>query len=148
MKRFNFPLERVRRWRLEQLNLEQLKLQRVLGERRALADAKRQTSSELANTQQAVLTQPALLGLELTNLDTFRIHVRGQIQNLENLERQAEAKLVEQRARVVEARALFELLDRLRDKTLAQWQAAADREQETLAGELFLAKSTRNVSRS
>jgi hypothetical protein len=46
---------------------------------------------------------------------------------------------------VLEARRQFELLDDLREKALAKWKAASDKEQETLAGELFLARSTRNA---
>jgi flagellar export protein FliJ len=148
MKRFHFPLERVRRWRLEQLNLEQIKLQQVLAERRSLADAKRLVQDELAKSEQGVLTQPTLAGMELQQLDSFRIHVQGRIRNLETREREWETRVAEQRGRLLEARRRFELLDGLRDTTLAKWHKAADLEQETLAGELFLAKSTRNVSRS
>jgi|SRR5580704_16842097 hypothetical protein len=148
MRRFDFPLERVRRWRLEQLNLEHLKLQKMLAERQALADAKQQVRNDLARTEQGILSQPSIGGLELENLDSYRLHIRARVRDFENREREFEAKVAEQRARVVESRRLFELLDQLRAKALATWHKAADREQEALAGELFLAKSTRNVSRS
>jgi flagellar export protein FliJ len=145
MKRFNFPLERVRRWRLEQLNIEELKLQQVRAERQALVDAKQQARDDLAQSRQEVLAQSSMLGLELENLDSFGIHVHERIRGIENLEQQSEAKVVEQRGRVLEARRQFELLDGLREKALAKWKAAGDKEQETLAGELFLARSTRNT---
>jgi hypothetical protein len=44
----------------------------------------------------------------------------------------------------MEARRQAELLERLREKALGQWRAAANKEQEDLASELFLAKQTRN----
>ena len=148
MKRFAFPLERVRRWRLEQLNLEHLKLQKLLTERHALSDAKQQVRKDLASTEQGILSQHSIGGMELENLDSYRLHIRARVRDFENREREFEAKVAAQRARVVDSRRLFELLDQLRGKAVATWHKAADREQETLAGELFLANSTRNVSRS
>jgi len=144
MKRFQFQLERVRRWRLEQLDLEELKLQQVRAERQTLADAKQRVREGLAKSAQEVLAQPSMPGLELENLDSYRIHVRRRVRSFENLEQQVEVKVVEQRGRVLEARRQCELLDGLRQKAFAKWKAAVDREQEALAGELFLSRSTRN----
>jgi hypothetical protein len=145
MKRFQFPLERVRRWRLEQLNVEELKLQFVRAERQALADAKQQVRDELARSRRSVLGQRSMLGLELEYLDSFGLHVHERVRAFASREQQAEAKVVEQRGRVLEARRQFELLDGLRVKALAKWRAEGDKEQETLAGELFLSRSTRNA---
>jgi hypothetical protein len=145
MKRFLFPLERVRRWRLEQLNVEELKLQKVRADRELLAEAKRQVRDGLAKSRNDVLGQPSVLGLELENLDSYGIHVREMVRGFEKLEQEAETKVVEQRNRVLEARRQFELLDGLRGKALTKWHAEADREQETLAAELYLSRSTRNA---
>jgi hypothetical protein len=145
MKRFLFPLQRVRRWRLEQLNVEELKLQKVRADRELLTEAKRQVRDGLATSRRDVLAQRAVVGLELENLDSYGIHVGEMVRGFEKLEQEAEAKVVEQRNRVLEARRQFELLDGLRVKALAKWRAAGDREQETLAAELFLSKSTRNA---
>lgn len=147
MKRFDFPLERVRRWRLEQLNLEELKMQQVLAERRALSRAKQQIRAELDRVRREVLARPMMESHELKSLDSFRQHVHARMHYFESRERQSEARIVAQRQRVIEARCQFELLDRLRQKALAEWRAAADKEQETLAAEMFLAKSIRNAQR-
>ena len=144
MKRFLFPLERVRRWRLEQLNVEELKLQKVRAERELLAEAKLQVRDGFAKSRCDVLAQPSILGLELENLDSYGIHVREMVRGFEKLEQEAEAKVAEQRNRVLEGRRQFELLDGLRKKALVKWRSEGDREQETLAGELFLSRSTRN----
>jgi hypothetical protein len=145
MKRFHFPLERVRRWRLEQLNVEELKLQKVRADRQLLAEAKQQVRDGMAKSRRDVLAQPAVLGMELENLDSYGIHVRELVRGFEKLEQEAEAKVVEQRNRVLEARRQFELLDGLRTKALVKWRAEGDREQEALAGELYLSRSTRNA---
>ncbi len=144
MKRFDFRLDRVRRWRSEQASLEELKLQQLRTERQVLADAKVQVQNDLAKTEQELLAQPSMEAQELESLDSYRIYVRSRVRDIENREQQAEAKVIEQRQRVIEARRQFELLDRLRKKELAEWHAAADKEQETLAAEMFLAKTIRD----
>jgi len=145
MKRFDFSLDRVRRWRSEQLNLEELKLQQILAERQALSRAKQQIRDELDHVGHELLARPTLESLELEALDSFRYHVRDRIRDFESRERQADQKIAAQRQKVIEARRQFELLDRLRAKALTEWKAAADKEQETLAAEMFLAKSIREA---
>ncbi|HEV3145726.1 MAG TPA: hypothetical protein VGZ47_17695 [Gemmataceae bacterium] len=86
--------------------------------------------------------------LELESLDSFRLYVRGRVRDLESQERQCEAKIVEQRNHVLEARRQFELLERLREKALTEWRAAGNKEQEEMAAELFLAKSIRERNRA
>src|SRR5258708_18737802 len=123
MKRFGFPLERVRRWRLEQLNVEDLKLQQVRSERQSLSDAKQQVRDEFGAAEKEVLSRTSMQGQELEILESFRRHVRYRVQDLENRERQWDAKVAEQRTRVLEARRQFELLDRLRERALVKWCA-------------------------
>lgn len=144
MRRFHFPLERVRRWRAEQLTLEDLKLQQVRAERQTMASARKHIQNELLRSQQEVLSEPCIDALQLESLDTFRRYIQRKVRDIENRERQAEAKVVDQRQRVLEARRQFELLNRLHQKALAEWHAAAGKEQETLAAEMFLAKSIRD----
>jgi hypothetical protein len=145
MKRFTFPLERVERWRLEQLNLEELKLRQILAERQTLARAKEQIRHELERVGHEVLFRATLEPEDLENLDSFRQHIHARIRGIENRERETEAQIIAQRERVIEARRQFELLNRLRQKALAEWRVAADKEQETLAAEMFLAKTIRNA---
>jgi flagellar export protein FliJ len=56
------------------------------------------------------------------------------------------ARIGEQRQRLVEARQRREILEKFRAKALDQWRREADREQESLAGELFLAKWKKKIS--
>ena len=140
MKRFNFPLDRVRRWRLEQLNVEELKLQQLRAEMEVLAASRRLIQDELTQTQRQVLGQAYMQASELETLDSYRVHIRGRVRELENCERERGVKLIEQRTKVIEARRQFELLEQLRKKSLGAWKTAADKEQEDLAAELFLAR--------
>jgi len=145
MKRFDFPLERVRRWRAEQANLQELKLRQFIAAKEGFEAAKREAGAEGRRVQEEVLARPRLEGRELQTLDAYLAHVQSHIADLDGRARQCEAQIVKQRQRVMEARRQFELLDRLRAAALAEWQAASNKEQEDLAAELFLAKSRRNL---
>jgi hypothetical protein len=145
MKRFDFPLERVRRWRSEQANLEELKLQQFRAELETLATGKREIQEELQQTERMILGQPSIDPMELESLDSYRFHIRARVRDFEQRETQCEAKVVEQRQKVIEARRRFELLDRLRTNKLGVWRTAAAKEQEDLAAELFLARGRRNA---
>jgi len=143
MKRFDFPLERVRRWRREQAELEELKLQQLRAQLAGLAAARRQIETDASESHQQVWSQARIDSWMLESLDSYRKHSASQIRNLENQRRQVEANVQQQLGRVMEARRKFELLDRLRDDALHEWQGAANKEQEDLAAELFLAKTRR-----
>ncbi|HXA65168.1 MAG TPA: hypothetical protein VNV82_08455 [Bryobacteraceae bacterium] len=147
MKRFHFPLETVRRWRLERAGIEQLKLRQILAEKERLSAAKGQIQGQLSQTVQQVLGQPSIPAFELESLDSFSVHVRGRVRKLDSQERECEARIVDQRNKVLKARRQFELIERLRQKALTEWRAAGNKEQEDLAAELFLAKSIRERKR-
>lgn len=144
MKRFQFPLERVRRWRAEQAALEELRLEQLGVHLAKIREEKRTIANQRLSSEQEVLRQPSLEATELQSLDAYRLYTRNRIRETENRERQAEALVQQQRGRVIEARRQAELLDRLKRKALDQWQTASDREQETLAAELHLAKRARS----
>ena len=140
MKRFNFPLDRVRRWRLEQLNVEELKLQQLRAELEGLAASKRLIQDELTQTQWHVLGQAYMQSSELETLDSYRVHIRGRVRELENCERERGVKLIEQRTKVIEARRQFELLEQLQKKSFGEWKMAVNKEQEDFAAEQFLGR--------
>ena len=143
MKRFQFPLERVRRWRAGQAALEELKLEQLREQQTRLEEEKRSIQRERANSERDVLGLPVMEATELQNLDAFRVHARDKIREFENRERQAAAQIEQQVERVMEARRNAELLERLKQEAGAAWQRASDREQESLATELYLAQWTR-----
>jgi len=136
-------LERVLRWRDGQAGLEELKLEQLREGLAALGAQKRGIESERARSLEQVLHQPAVEATELHSLDAYRVHSRDQIRAIENREREAEAQVEQQRQRVIQARRDAELLERLKQKARDAWQATSDREQESLAGELYLARRTR-----
>ncbi len=143
MKRFSFPLERVRLWRAGQAALEELKLEHLREALSKLEQEKRGIQTERASSDRQVLGQPSIEASEIESLGVYRLHTRNRIREIENRERLAGVQVEAQRQRVFEARRAAELLDRLQRKAKEEWRTASDREQETLATELFLAKRLR-----
>lgn len=143
MKRFQFSLDRIRSWRAGQAALEELKLEQLREGLEALKMERRNIDVERSRSELEVLRQPSIEAAELQSLDAYRLHARTKIRDLENRERQMEAQVEQQRQRVLVARRDAELMERLKRKALDEWQSASNREQETLAAELFLAKRAR-----
>ncbi|MGA2881782.1 MAG: hypothetical protein ABSG13_22755 [Bryobacteraceae bacterium] len=144
MKRFHFPLERVRRWRDGQASLEEMKLEQLRGNASALREQRQNIVLERARSEQEVLGQLRMEGTELQSLDSYRLYIRSKIRDIENRERQVGVQVEQQRQTVIQARRQAELLERLKRKALDEWQAANDREQESFAAELHLARWTRH----
>ena len=143
MKRFHFPLERVRRWRGEQADLEEMKLERLFAELSAIQRQREELLSERIQAETLLNCGQPISAEELARLDAFRQYVQARCISLDQIERDQAAKIAQQRQRVVEARRQFELLERLRKKNLMQWQGASNQEEETLAAELYLARRRR-----
>lgn len=143
MKCFDFPLERVRRWRAEQAELEELKLEQLAAELNRIRQEKRSVENDRLRSEQEILAQKAIRAEDLRYLEDYRAFTRNKIRDTEARERKVEATILEQRRRVTEARRRAELIERLKRKALDEWETANDREQEALAAELYLAKLTR-----
>lgn len=140
MKRFHFPLDRVRRWRQEQAGLEELKLQRWYAQLSALSEERARAESERAVNERNVLGQRSVEARELQALEAYRLRVRAAIGGIERRRAEVTAEIEKQRLRLMEARRRAELLERLKSRMFDDWQAAADHEEETVAGELYLAQ--------
>lgn len=147
MKRFFFPLDRVRRWRSEQAAIEEMKLGEIRGRLAAFGAEKLQVAHDRARSEQELLGQDFIGSDQLQSLAQFQQHTRMKIHAVEILERLAETEIEQQLQKVIRARQQAELLERLKQKALAEWNSANDREQESVATELFLAKRARPPSR-
>ncbi len=151
MKRFDFPLERVRRWRQTEMDLEQAALEALFAERHRLEQAARDLEDRVRAAREA-LWQSATPGAtvnprRLVELDEYRSYVRREQNRLRRLGQQLHVQIVQQQAKLMEARRRHRLLDRLRERALAEWEAGYQKELEETASELYLAKQARERRR-
>ena len=140
MKRFEFTLHRVRDLRRQQLEVEEAKLQALAAERAALDRAGESLRNETAQIRQSLMVTGSAEAQELAAADRY-------LRTLQTAAKRHAGKLVEwqgrvqkQRQAMVEARRRVRLLEKLEARQLGEWKAAADREEENLSSELYLAR--------
>ena len=140
MRRFHFRLESVLDWRRLHLELEETRLQRLFEELRRIDLAEDRLNTEKTAAERAVLYAPSVEAAELEALETHRAHVAREKERLGRERADCQRRIAAQRERLLKAERDVRLLEKLREKRVAEWQLAASREQEALAAELFLAR--------
>ena len=140
MKRFHFRLESVLRWRLLQLELEEEKLQERFAELRALEQRREKLEAGKVEAERTVLGARTVPAEELAALDAHRRWVASQREQLARAVLDCQKRIEEQRGRVRKAEQNVKLLEKLKERRLAQWSAAADKEYQALADDVYLAQ--------
>jgi hypothetical protein len=139
MTAFRFPLEKVLEWRRTQLELEEIQYRRQIA---ALAELDRQRAEidEAGKTaERQVREWNPLAGGELEALGAFRLHVKRKEQEMVAPRNECRKQLERQHALMLDARRRLRLLERLKERRLAEWRYARDKELEELASESYLA---------
>jgi hypothetical protein len=142
---FQFRLQKVLEWRRTQLGLEEAQYRRQVA---ALAELDRQRAeleSAGATAERQVREWNPLAGGELEALGGFRLHVKRKQQDMVAPRAESCKQLVRQQEIMLAARRRLRLLERLKDRRMAEWRAARDKELEELASESYLAKWQRRA---
>jgi flagellar export protein FliJ len=142
MKKFAFPLETARKLRERQTELEEARLQALFTEKQAMENRTVSIQAELEAEHERIEDRSYEAG-ELARLDGFRSWVTREKQRLRASMADCDERIEAQRAVLVEARRRFQLVDRLKEKSLLEWGRAGAKEQEDLAAELYLARRGR-----
>ena len=145
MKKFTFPLERIRDFRSRQAEAEEIKLQRLLAERAEGAAAIARLDMERDLAGGAPDGETAAQAQDLAARDSYRGYLAGKRKGLLARQGDCENRIDAQTRVLLEARRKVKLLDGLRKRRLGEWTAGFDRELEILAGELFLARRERET---
>jgi flagellar protein FliJ len=143
MKNFRFRLERVLDWRRTELELEQARVQQQLRELMELDSERANIEAAGIRAEIEVRAWRPLAGSDLTALAAFRQHVIGKEKQIEARREEARRRLESRKTAMIEARRRSELLERLKQRRLAEWRAASDRELEQLAAESYVARLSR-----
>jgi hypothetical protein len=143
---FRFRLDKVLAWRRTQLELAEVEFRREAG---ALAELDR-VSTELeaysVRTEAEVREWSSLSGCDLLALNGFRLQVGRRVKELAVQRIEQARKLAEREQVMLEARRRCRLLERLRERRLAEWQSASGKELEQVASESYLARFSRQSS--
>jgi len=139
MKAFEFRLQRVLEWRRVQLELEENRLQRQLAALAELDRARAGLEAAAIGAELQVRAWSSLSGRDLAALSGFRRHVQNEERTLAARRANSQREMDAQETAMLEARRRCRLLERLRERQWAEWQAAGDREMEQFATESYLA---------
>ena len=140
MKTFRFPLEKALDWRRIQLELEEVRYKQQVG---ALAGLDRQRAEVEASGIRAeiqVREWRPIAARDLTALGDFRLYVKARESAIARQRFESAQKLAEQQKLMLEARRRCRLLERLKERRLAEWTTARDHEVEEIAAESYLAR--------
>lgn len=139
MKAFDFPLAKVLHWRSVQLELEENRLKQNFADLAQVDRERAALDAAAVRAELQVREWSPLDGRDLAALAAFRRHVQNEEAALAGRRAECERKLAMQHQAVLEARRRCRLLERLKERRLADWRVANDRELEQLASELHLA---------
>jgi hypothetical protein len=143
MTSFRFRLQRVLELRRTQLEIEQARHQRHLAAVAALDRARVEIEASGIQAEVQVRQWSRVEGKDLGALEEFRRAVRKKQKDI-GLRRAESSKAANaQLAVMLEAQRRCRLLERLKERRLAEWRTAEDRDLEQLATESYLARWTR-----
>ena len=76
---------------------------------------------------------------DLEALGSFRLHIKAREMETAVPRNEARRRLAAQHAVMLEARRRVRLLEKLKERSLAEWRAGRDKELEDMASESYLA---------
>jgi flagellar export protein FliJ len=142
MRRFEFRLESVLGWRGLELGVEKSRIEKLFAERRGLDEQLR--AVEDSGREAARLFQAKTLGgPDLAAFGRYRHHLERETQTIGARRADCEKRIAAQQRRILEAERKVRLLERLRERRLAEWTHEFNLELDALASETFLAKWAR-----
>ncbi|MFN8939127.1 MAG: hypothetical protein ACK5ZJ_05240 [Acidobacteriota bacterium] len=136
MKRFQFPLERVLRYRRSQADLEQAKLSRLEGE---LAKLRRQRQ-DLIEGFQAEVRQAGASSLRRLELGRYRMVVERQAQRLDQAIAEKSQQVAGQREVYRKVNQAAEVLQKVKGKQYLNWEKELAKELDALAMDSYLSR--------
>lgn len=143
MTTFRFPLQKVLDWRLAQLELEESRFQRQMAALAAIERAYAEMEASGIRAEMEVRRWDPLAGRDLAALGRFRLLVQAREKQIAAERAECWRELAVRKSAMLEARRRCRLLERLKERRLAEWTLARDREPEEVASESFLARWAR-----
>ncbi len=143
MSGFTFRLQKVLDWRRAQLGMEEIKFRQQATEIAAIDRQRIELADSLAAAEAQIRHISGAPGHDLAALGNYRLYVQAKDKALAAQLSECEKRLVEQRNAMLAARRRCRLLERLKERRQAEWEAARNRELEELASDSFLAQWNR-----
>src|SRR5579883_1149006 len=143
MKSFRFSLQRVLEWREVQLRTEEERLSSLQQQLSGLLIRDKELQASLVRSEMELRTRPLIPAVEIAAITGFRKRVEDQRRQLRAACFKVERDIDAQRNKLLQARRDHRMLEKLREKRLAEWAYLHDRELEDVAADSFLAQWAR-----
>jgi flagellar biosynthesis chaperone FliJ len=140
MAAFRFRLERVLDWYGKELRVEQGRLGLCLSALRTVQDSLLRLDAERTAVERELIAQLSIPGCEFAALGLYRLRVRKHELELVEDRGRREQAVREQTGKVQQAQRKVRLLEKLRERRVAEHLYAEDRELENLAADAYLAR--------
>ncbi len=144
--RFVFPLRKALDWYRQILAAEKEQFERIVAEIRELDRLVESLERKRREDQQQVQGSSVLLGWDLVMLSNCSALIREEVARIRHARLRKEARLIEQRQRVVSSRRRVRLFESLEQRRRDEWLKARSLEENALASELYLAAMVRQAA--
>jgi len=137
---FRFRLQKVLDWRRTELDLAEARFKQQTA---ALAELDRERAElEAAGVRTEILVREwrPLSGGDLAALGGFRLQIKKREQGIAVRRGACAKELAARQSAMLEARRRLRLLERLKERRLAEWRAAQNRELDEQAAVAYLAR--------
>src|SRR5689334_1283328 len=125
---FAFSLQKILDWRRTQLDLEEAKLRQAMEGVAAVDRAHAELEAAAVKAEFEIRSRDTVAGRDLHALGDYRTHVHSQEQVLAARRAECARQAAAQQGAMLEARRRCRLLERLRERRLAQWKEEQGRE--------------------
>jgi flagellar export protein FliJ len=140
MARFHFSLDRVLEWRQTRLDAERLKLLELKKELSTAQSAIERIREDRAVAQRLTHDSSDMTGSDLRSLAAYVLGTRGQERKLQVRCEELDQRIAHQLQRVLKARQDHHLLEKLRERRLAEWSRESNQAIEKVADEAYLSR--------
>lgn len=140
MKSFQFPLTKALEWRKTQLEIEENKLKQMSALLEQLDLARVELKNARERAEQGILNCSCVERTDLMALAAYQRRVSKEQKGLLQKRQESEIRITGQRQTVLEARRQVRLLEKLKQRRLAEWQSQLNQEIDNLASEAYLSR--------
>jgi flagellar export protein FliJ len=145
MKKFAFPLERVMDFRRMQARLEEIKIEALYAELRAIDTREVALITQKAQSEKALRTEKSVTGFDLELFATFREAMTEELRRMDKARVDCRKRIDAQLAVLTAKRREVRLLEKLKDQRFEKWEKEMFKEIDQQAEEAYLSKLNRHA---
>jgi flagellar export protein FliJ len=140
MKKFDFPLARVMEFRRMQARVEEIKLEALYAELRAIDTREVALIQEKVRSEKALKSAKSVTGFDLEVFDAYRLSANEDQKKMDKARADCRKRIDAQLAVLTAKRRDVKLLEHLKEKRHEKWEKEMFKEIDQQADEAYLAK--------